>query len=493
MVIDLTQDSDSEDQIKTQLNHTIQSAIPAFFSNLTYRKSSSSSSLVPLKRKSENSPDFDGVGFKRNSVAPSATSSAGSDLHLNQANRVRRNSRRNSVTNSVAPSVASDRHQNNNINGYTAFVRARNLFPSTPSPSPAAREQLKAVSVVIPSPSRKLKKEIESAEWETDTRPITPKLTGLSQEFYPTDAYEKRGLRGAYPAARKVNRQDISLHIGTPGPILKKRPDVHDQLQQTLKRKLSMIKGPSVRFAIADGPRLAYVTDNFEFINSYKLGKGVSPANPDFIGGCSCGEYCNPERCPCLDKEEDSTDTIIPYQNAKDRVDLLVLKPEFLERTTMIYECGTKCLRSRDYIRAGQFIDCYLGEVITKEKADKREEIALKRGHSYLFGLDFSPEVDEDEIYVVDGERFGSATRFMNHSCKPNCRMFPVTHTIGDERLYDLAFFSQEDIEPGTELTFDYNPGAKANKKVDPSAVSCLCGEANCRGQLWPNQRKGTK
>jgi histone-lysine N-methyltransferase SUV39H len=71
--------------------------------------------------------------------------------------------------------------------------------------------------------------------------------------------------------------------------------------------------------------------------------------------------------------------------------------------------------------------------------------------------------------------------------------MFTVTHTIGDERLYDLAFFSLENIQPGTELTFDYNPGAEINKKVDPSAVSCLCGEDNCRGQLWPNQRKGTK
>lgn len=63
-----------------------------------------------------------------------------------------------------------------------------------------------------------------------------------------------------------------------------------------------------------------------------------------------------------------------------------------------------------------------------------------------------------------------------------------------------------------TELTFDYNPGAVGDdsgggghgghghghgngggKKIDPSAVKCLCGERNCRGQLWPNQRKGTK
>jgi histone-lysine N-methyltransferase SUV39H len=196
---------------------------------------------------------------------------------------------------------------------------------------------------VVPSPSRQLKKEIESAEWVTGSRPSTPELTGLSEKYYPTDAYENRARKGTYPAARKISHGGTSLSIGTPGPILLKRPDVHNQLCQTLKRKLSMIKGPSVRFAIADGPRLAHVTDNFEFINSYKLGKGVSPANPDFIGGCSCGEYCDPDRCPCLDKEQDSTDTIIPYQNAQDGADVLVLKPDFLKRTTMIYECGAKC------------------------------------------------------------------------------------------------------------------------------------------------------
>lgn len=91
--------------------------------------------------------------------------------------------------------------------------------------------------------------------------------------------------------------------------------------------------------------------------------------------------------------------------------------------------------------------------------------------------------------------------------------MFPVSRTHGDNRLYDLAFFSLKDIPPNTELTFDYNPGAantnatgsgvevgsgsagkeKGKAKIDPSAVKCLCGERNCRGQLWPNQRKGTK
>lgn len=97
--------------------------------------------------------------------------------------------------------------------------------------------------------------------------------------------------------------------------------------------------------------------------------------------------------------------------------------------------------------------------------------------------------------------------------------MFPVSRNHGDNRLYDLAFFSLRDIEPMTELTFDYNPASvesiededddsdsdyddrrqkrkkktMMNVKDNPNVVKCLCGEANCRGRLWTTQRKGTK
>lgn len=149
-------------------------------------------------------------------------------------------------------------------------------------------------------------------------------------------------------------------------------------------------------------------------------------------------------------------------------------------------------LRSPDHIKAGQFIDCYVGEVISKEDADLREaEAGSKPQPSYLFSLDFL--VNDDDIYVVDSQRLGAPTRYMNHSCNPNCRMFPVTRHHGDNRIYDLAFFSLRDLPPMTELTFDYNPTWKGDKTIDPNAVKCLCGEAQCRGQLWPNHRKSTK
>ena len=132
-------------------------------------------------------------------------------------------------------------------------------------------------------------------------------------------------------------------------------------------------------------------------------------------------------------------------------------------------------------IKRNGYIATYRGPILTTEEAEKRE----RQGAKYMFEL--------TKKLTIDGSPRWNVARYMNHSCNPNCRMFPVTRHHGDNRIYDLAFFSLRDLPPMTELTFDYNPTWKGDKTVDPNAVRCLCGEDKCRGQLWPNQRKSTK
>ncbi|KAG2001031.1 hypothetical protein GB937_010573 [Aspergillus fischeri] len=79
--------------------------------------------------------------------------------------------------------------------------------PSTPSPSPSSQQE--TIGVVIPSPSRQLKKQIEQLEW-VKPPPFTPEKTALSTEYYPIDAHEKHALKGAYPSARKIKRSEMS-------------------------------------------------------------------------------------------------------------------------------------------------------------------------------------------------------------------------------------------------------------------------------------------
>lgn len=157
-------------------------------------------------------------------------------------------------------------------------------------------------------------------------------------------------------------------------------------------------------------------------------------------------------------------------------------------------------LRCPERLLKGQFIDTYLGEIITLETAEERESTSSgKAKASYLYDLDknsFDEEgnkIDTDH-YVVDGEFFGNATRFMNHSCDPNCGQYVVSKNKYDTKIYDLAFFAKKDIPPQTELTFDYldkdeggeeDEQQKKGEEDVEGGIRCFCGAQNCRRWLW--------
>ena len=88
------------------------------------------------------------------------------------------------------------------------------------------------------------------------------------------------------------------------------------------------------------------------------------------------------------------------------------------------------------------------------------------------------------ETIVIDGARGGNASRFINHSCAPNCEAYAF-----DDRMY---IYAQVDIARGEELTFDYKlappPGRRA--KAGPDEHACACGATNCRGTMRRTRRK---
>lgn len=160
-------------------------------------------------------------------------------------------------------------------------------------------------------------------------------------------------------------------------------------------------------------------------------------------------------------------------------------------------------MRTRLDIR--QFVDTYRGEIITHEEADRRGLKRTPDEANYHFGLD---RFEEDSAeYVCDGKYMGGPSRFINHSCDPNCRIMTVSYNHADINIYDLAFFTNQAIPAGTELTFDY--GTDLADKIDeddedngPRRITeeeaderekvkgyrpsrCLCGARNCRGYFF--------
>ncbi|KAI9885131.1 MAG: sphinganine kinase lcb4 [Watsoniomyces obsoletus] len=279
----------------------------------------------------------------------------------------------------------------------------------------------------------------------------------------------------------------------------------------------------------------------FEFIKECTLGEGVHRADEGTMSGCTCKKDngrkvgCEYTSCECLnDSALYEGRKRFPYHCRGPLSGCL--QSFILNSRNHIFECNRLCncgpecknkvvqhgrkvkleifktadrgfgVRCLQDLRRGEFIDIYKGEVITWAEADRREQNAKQRLESYLYVLDkFSDEVgiaNEDQ-YVIDGRVSGGVTRFMNHSCEPNCRQFTVSYNHADVRLYDLAFFAIHHIPAGTELTFDYIDTEDEERKARGEEVDgdggadpkerqkgrppqkCLCGAKKCRKYLW--------
>jgi SET domain-containing protein len=132
-------------------------------------------------------------------------------------------------------------------------------------------------------------------------------------------------------------------------------------------------------------------------------------------------------------------------------------------RPSPVHGLGAFAVRA---IREGTRIAEYVGERLNTAEVDARYGGEEKHTHTFLFRVD-------DDTYV-DASRGGNESRFINHSCDPNCESDVI-----DGRIYISAI---RDIPPGAELTYDY--ALEADEDPEDGAYACRCGSAQCRGTM---------
>ncbi|GAA4426434.1 SET domain-containing protein [Acidovorax lacteus] len=126
-------------------------------------------------------------------------------------------------------------------------------------------------------------------------------------------------------------------------------------------------------------------------------------------------------------------------------------------------------------IAAGEVLIEYTGEVITWDEAqDRHPHDPAQPNHTFYF------HVDEDR--VIDAKFGGNSSRWINHSCEPNC--------YADERDGRIFITALRNIHAGEELSYDYGliidePYTKKLKAEYP----CWCGSPHCRGTLLAPKR----
>uniref|UniRef100_A0AAV2MCY9 [histone H3]-lysine(36) N-trimethyltransferase n=1 Tax=Knipowitschia caucasica TaxID=637954 RepID=A0AAV2MCY9_KNICA len=131
-------------------------------------------------------------------------------------------------------------------------------------------------------------------------------------------------------------------------------------------------------------------------------------------------------------------------------------------------------LRAARDMPANTFVLEYCGEVLDHKefKTRVKEYARMKNIHYYFMSL------KNNEI--IDATLKGNCSRFMNHSCEPNCETQKWT-VNGQLRV---GFFTTKAVTQGTELTFDYQ-----FQRYGKEAQKCYCGAPSCRGFLGGENR----
>jgi SET domain-containing protein len=125
------------------------------------------------------------------------------------------------------------------------------------------------------------------------------------------------------------------------------------------------------------------------------------------------------------------------------------------------------------FIPKGTRIIEYKGKRISEEAAD--EKYGDDEGtHTFLFLL--------DNQIVIDANDNGNSARWINHSCDANCD--------ANEENGRMFIDAIRDIQPGEELTYDYN--LIVDERYTPAlkrSYACGCGARKCRGTILGRKR----
>jgi SET domain-containing protein len=122
------------------------------------------------------------------------------------------------------------------------------------------------------------------------------------------------------------------------------------------------------------------------------------------------------------------------------------------------------------HLAAGERLIEYEGEIISMAEAIARHPHDVQHpDHTFYFHL--------DNGLVIDALHGGNASKWINHSCRPNC--------VPDEVRGRIFILTRRPVFKGEELTFDY--GLVSDEPMSAALkarYACRCGAKKCRGTM---------
>lgn len=119
-------------------------------------------------------------------------------------------------------------------------------------------------------------------------------------------------------------------------------------------------------------------------------------------------------------------------------------------------------------LRAGSFVIEYIGELINKNEMQRRMKAMRTNREKNFYFLTVTSDL------YIDSFKFGNLSRFVNHSCDPNCN----AEKMIVDGITRIGIYTNCDVKAGTELTFNYQ------MKIFGEEIECFCGSSKCSGSI---------
>ena len=144
----------------------------------------------------------------------------------------------------------------------------------------------------------------------------------------------------------------------------------------------------------------------------------------------------------------------------------------FVVRHSAIH--GTGVFAARDIAAEEEIVE-YAGRRITQAQADA--EYPDDDGHTFLYVL--------NDQNLIDAGVDGNDSRWINHSCDPNCEVWLIESDDGNPVNDRLVIQAMRPISAGEELTYDYGiPAGEPITAAVRALWACHCGAPNCKGVM---------
>ncbi|KAL0573929.1 hypothetical protein V5O48_008026 [Marasmius crinis-equi] len=404
----------------------------------------------------------------------------------------------------------------------SATGRDRNTPEGGPSTSRATRTPQAQPRSHAPSPPSTDYMDVDSEE-ETAPRP-RPSRKGKGKE---------RVVYSPPPSPpRSSSSKGKEKVLSTPTQIT--MLTVHqsfDHIQETLSAEWTARAGRKGAAAITfvndlDSEEIPALDSDFEYLENEFDYTAIKHEVPDpkwlfvYCEDRRCTDY---DECNCLYNQEEKA-------CAYDKSGRFIDNSEESDSPALVIECNAHCacdencrnrvaqlprkipievfktekcgwgVRSPVDVKKGTVLGLYTGKIIDRDNA----EVLKGEKKNYCFDMDGreDPEDPPDNSYTVDARTCGNWTRFLNHSCSANLKVYlAIWLTIPESNLPSLVYYATKDIRAGTEFTFDYDPRqaklfkekekkgkkGKGKIKIPKGAIECECGTEACRGWVTVN------